>query len=178
MLLLDGDKFLVREEEIFVRILGVQLEETLCSCPSDLLQSRRKEVSLWAAVSSHVLIVPDEARLDWVDMFSSRDMIFFPERISANPLPYCFDSGFSPHTFQAYWTSPVFNTPDFLITFKSLIDEFSRNFQWFQESEDLRTWFSAFVKGNHSHTAFHENPFHVNTARDVNKLPWYKYPKG
>jgi len=54
MLLLDGDKFLVREEEIFVRILGVPLEETLCSCPSDLLQSRSKEVSVWAEVRFRV----------------------------------------------------------------------------------------------------------------------------
>jgi hypothetical protein len=44
-LLLDGEKFLVREEDVFVPVLSVPLEETLCSCPSDFLQSRSKEVS-------------------------------------------------------------------------------------------------------------------------------------
>jgi len=46
VLLLDGEKFLVREEDVFVPVLGVPLEDTLCSCPSNFLQSRRKEVSL------------------------------------------------------------------------------------------------------------------------------------
>jgi len=46
ILLLDGEIFLVREEDIFVPVLSFPLEETLCSCPSDLLQSRNKEVSL------------------------------------------------------------------------------------------------------------------------------------
>jgi hypothetical protein len=46
VLLVDGGKFLVREENVFVPVLSVPLEETLCSCPSDLLQSRSKEVSL------------------------------------------------------------------------------------------------------------------------------------
>jgi hypothetical protein len=45
-LLLESEKFLVREEDVFVPVLGVPLEETLCSCPSDLLQSRSKEASL------------------------------------------------------------------------------------------------------------------------------------
>jgi hypothetical protein len=45
ILLLGGENFLVREEDVFVPVLGVPLEETLCSCPSDL-QSRSKEVSL------------------------------------------------------------------------------------------------------------------------------------
>jgi acyl-CoA reductase-like NAD-dependent aldehyde dehydrogenase len=45
MLLLDGETFLVREE-VFVPVLSVAREETLCSCPSDLLQSRSKEASL------------------------------------------------------------------------------------------------------------------------------------
>jgi len=43
---LDGETFLVREEDVFVPILSVPLEEKLCSCPSDLLHSRSKEVSL------------------------------------------------------------------------------------------------------------------------------------
>jgi len=46
LLLLDCEKFLVREEDVFVPILSVPLEEKLCSCPSDLLHSRSKEVSL------------------------------------------------------------------------------------------------------------------------------------
>jgi hypothetical protein len=46
ILLLDGEKILVREKDVFVPVLDVPLEETLCSCPSDLLQSRSKEVSL------------------------------------------------------------------------------------------------------------------------------------
>jgi hypothetical protein len=54
ILLLDGEKFLVREEDVFVLVLSLPLEETLCSCSSDLLQSRSKEVSLSAEVRSHV----------------------------------------------------------------------------------------------------------------------------
>jgi hypothetical protein len=46
ILLLDGETFLLREEDVFVPVLGVPLEEALCSCPSDLLQCRSKEVSL------------------------------------------------------------------------------------------------------------------------------------
>jgi hypothetical protein len=46
ILLLDGENFLVREEDVFVPVLGVPMEETLCSCPSDFLQSRSKEMSL------------------------------------------------------------------------------------------------------------------------------------
>ena len=43
ILLLDYEKFLVREADVFVPVLSVLLEETLSSCPSDLLQSRSKE---------------------------------------------------------------------------------------------------------------------------------------
>ena len=39
-LLLDGENFLVREEDVFVPVLDVPLEETLCSCTSDYLQNR------------------------------------------------------------------------------------------------------------------------------------------
>jgi hypothetical protein len=46
ILLLNGEKFLIREEDVFVPILSVPMEEKLCSCPSDLLQSRSKEVSV------------------------------------------------------------------------------------------------------------------------------------
>ena len=44
ILLLDGENFLVREKDLFEPVLGVPLEETLCSCPSDFLHSRSKEV--------------------------------------------------------------------------------------------------------------------------------------
>jgi hypothetical protein len=33
---LDGEKFLVREEDVFVSVRSVPLVETLCSFPSDL----------------------------------------------------------------------------------------------------------------------------------------------
>jgi hypothetical protein len=46
-----------------------------------------------------------------------RDFLF-PEWILANLLLYSFASGFSPHTFQASWMSPVFNPPEFLVVFK------------------------------------------------------------
>jgi hypothetical protein len=46
ILLLDGEKFLIHKEDIFVPVLSMPLEETLCSCPSDLLHSGNKEVSL------------------------------------------------------------------------------------------------------------------------------------
>jgi hypothetical protein len=81
ILLLDGEKFLVREEDVFVPVLGVPLKEKLCCSPSNLLQSRSK-VSLRAEVRCHVYIVPEEARLDWVDMLCFRNIIF------------CFQSGF------------------------------------------------------------------------------------
>ena len=34
------------------------------------------------------------------------------------------------------------------------------------------------VKDSHSQTVFLETPLHVNTAKDVRKLPWHKYLKG
>ena len=46
ILLLDAGNFLVHEEDVFVPVLCVPLEETLCSCLSDFLQSGSKEVSL------------------------------------------------------------------------------------------------------------------------------------
>jgi len=46
ILLLDGENFLVHEEDVFVPVLGMPLEGTICSCPSDLLQSGSKEMSL------------------------------------------------------------------------------------------------------------------------------------
>ena len=51
---LSVENFLVREEDVFVPVLGVPLEETFCSCTSGFLQSRSKEVSVWAEVRSHV----------------------------------------------------------------------------------------------------------------------------
>jgi len=46
IMFLDVEKFLVREEDVFVPVLDVPLEETFCSCPSDFLESRSKEASL------------------------------------------------------------------------------------------------------------------------------------
>ena len=46
VLLLDGEDFLIRAEDVFVPVLGVPLEEALCSFPSDRLHSRSKDVSL------------------------------------------------------------------------------------------------------------------------------------
>jgi hypothetical protein len=54
VLLLDGADFLAREEDVFVPVLGMPLEEMPCSCLSDLLQSGSKEVSLCLPVGSHV----------------------------------------------------------------------------------------------------------------------------
>ena len=45
ILLLDGENFLVRHEDVFVSVLGGPLEGTLCSCPSDFLQRRGTEMS-------------------------------------------------------------------------------------------------------------------------------------
>ena len=61
VLLLDGEDFLVGEQDVFVPVLGVPLEKTLCFCPSDLLQSGIKEVSFRQPVACHMKIVPDEA---------------------------------------------------------------------------------------------------------------------
>jgi hypothetical protein len=46
VLLLDGENFLFHEEDVFMPILGMPLEETFCSCLSDFLQSKSKEVFL------------------------------------------------------------------------------------------------------------------------------------
>ena len=80
--------------------------------------------------------------------------------------PYCFDSGCSPHTFQASWPSPVFNPPEFLIMFNCWIDEHSWNFHWFYESEKLRMGFSAIGKGNCSHKVVPDTPLHVDAVTD------------
>jgi hypothetical protein len=109
-------------------ILSVPPEGTFHSCLSYFLQSRSKEMSFWVEVHSHVYIIPHETWLDWVDMFSFQYDLLFPERISANLLPYHFDSGFSPHTFQASWPSPVFNPPELFILFNCTIDKHSQNF--------------------------------------------------
>jgi hypothetical protein len=45
VLLLDGEKFLIREEDVSMPVLGVPLEEKFCYCPPDFLQSSSKEVS-------------------------------------------------------------------------------------------------------------------------------------
>jgi hypothetical protein len=45
VLLLDGEDFLILEEDVFVPVLGLPLEETLCSYLPDHLQSRSKDVS-------------------------------------------------------------------------------------------------------------------------------------
>ena len=118
--------------DVFMPVLSMPLEEMLCSCTSDHLQSRCKDVSLWAEVDSQVLIIPNEAR-HWLGrhvQLSEHDLLF-PEWISANPLPHSFDSGLIPQTFQVSWLSPVFNPPEFLMMFNCLIDEQSWNFQWF-----------------------------------------------
>ena len=54
LLILDGEDCLVREEDVFMPVLGVPLEEMFCSCLSDLLQRGSKEVSLRSPVGSHV----------------------------------------------------------------------------------------------------------------------------
>ena len=76
ILLLDVEHFLAPEEDVLVSVLSLPLEETLCSCPSDFLQRRSKEVSLCAEVCS-LVGHPDEARHEWVDMFSFQEVISY-----------------------------------------------------------------------------------------------------
>jgi hypothetical protein len=45
ILLLDGEQFLVLEEDVFMSVLGTPVKEMFCSCPSDFLHSWSKEVS-------------------------------------------------------------------------------------------------------------------------------------
>jgi len=45
VLLLDSEDFLVLEEDVFVPVFGVPLQEMLCSCLLDLFHSRSKVVS-------------------------------------------------------------------------------------------------------------------------------------
>jgi hypothetical protein len=54
VLLLDGEDFLMCEEDVFMPVLSVLLEKMHCSCLLDLLQSGSMEVPLQAAVRSHV----------------------------------------------------------------------------------------------------------------------------
>jgi hypothetical protein len=54
LLILNGEDFLVHEEDVFVPILSVPLEEPLCSCMSDLIQNMSKEVSLQPPIYCHV----------------------------------------------------------------------------------------------------------------------------
>jgi hypothetical protein len=54
VLLLDGEDFLVCEENVFMPVLSMPQEETLCSCLSDLLQSGSEEVSPQLPAGSHV----------------------------------------------------------------------------------------------------------------------------
>ena len=118
VLLLGGEYFLIREENVFVPVLGVPLEEPLCSCPWDLLQSGSKVVSLQTPVCSHVQIVPDEARYwlgRYVQLSGHAWSSISGEQISVNLLPHCFYSSFSPHASRVFWPSPVFNPLEFLI---------------------------------------------------------------
>jgi len=47
---LEGKDFLFREKDVFVPVLGLPLEETICSCPWDLLQSRSKEAVAYPGI--------------------------------------------------------------------------------------------------------------------------------
>jgi hypothetical protein len=48
VLLLDGEDFLACEEDVFVPVLGVPLEETLCSCQISFKAGvRRCPIDLW-----------------------------------------------------------------------------------------------------------------------------------
>ena len=44
-MLLEGADFPVREEDVIVPLIGVPMEGTLCSSPSDRLQRSSKDVS-------------------------------------------------------------------------------------------------------------------------------------
>jgi hypothetical protein len=61
--------------------------------------------------------------------------------------------------------NPVFDPPEFLITFNCPKDVQLRDFEQFKEFENLRIAFSAIVKGNHSHLIFLDTPLHVDTDR-------------
>jgi len=41
ILLLDGENCLILEEDVFVPVLGVPMEETFCSCPSVAFPSKQ-----------------------------------------------------------------------------------------------------------------------------------------
>jgi len=130
ILLLDGETFLVREEEFscpfstcrwrrrFALVRRISFQAGLRRCPFEQRCALCVDRPWWGTTC-----------LGRYVQLSGHDLLF-PERISANPLPYCFDSGFNPHTFQASWPSPVCSTPEFLIIFNCPIDEHSRNFQW------------------------------------------------
>jgi len=45
ILLLDDENFFIHEEDVFMPVLCVPLEERLCSCMSDFFQSRSKDVT-------------------------------------------------------------------------------------------------------------------------------------
>jgi len=133
---LEGEKLPVCEDDGFVPVLCATGRDALLLCvrtPSKQELRRCSFERRCALMCRSSLTRHDLSR--YVQLLG-HDLLFL-EWISANPLPYCFDSGFSPHTFQASWPSPVFNTPEILIPFNCPIDEISRNFQLFQEFENL-----------------------------------------
>ena len=77
-------------------------------------------------------LIPDEAwhQSGWYVQPLGHNLLFL-ERISAKPLPHCFESGHSPHFSRVSWPSSVFNPAEFLIMFTCPIDEHSWNFRWF-----------------------------------------------
>ena len=90
-------------------------------------------------------IIPDEAR-HWLGRYlqlSGHDLLF-QERISANPLLHCFDSGLSPQTFQTSWLSPVFNPPELLVTFNCPTDEQSWIFNGVKSSKIWKQYVPQF----------------------------------
>ena len=131
ILLLDGEDFLVPEEDVFVPILGMPLEETFALVHRISFKAGVRSVPLSREVLS-CLDLPWWGTT-WLGRYAqlSGNDLLFPERISANPLPYRFDSGLIPHPFQAFWTSPVLNPSDFLTMFNCWIEEHLRNFQLF-----------------------------------------------
>ena len=85
ILLLGGEHFLPREEDVFL--------------PFSACHWRRRFVLVrWISFSAGIrrcpferrcalmYVIPEEARPEWVDIISFQDMILFPERISANAL--------------------------------------------------------------------------------------------
>ena len=140
------------------------------SCPFSACHWRRRfilvrRISFKAGVRGHpferrsaLMCTSSPTRHDLIGRYVqlSGHELLFPERISVNPLPYSFESGFSPHAFQASWPNPVLNPPNFLTSCNYPINDMREIFSGFKS---LKIWEWDFLQlGSAIKATWHRNP--------------------